>query len=57
MKKKPKDILIFYLSGNLEKKSKIRNLFEKEKELRTKGEYEENIMKIEEEISNNTLCN
>ena len=33
MKKKPTDILIFSLSGNLEKKSKIRNLFEKEKEL------------------------
>ena len=33
MKKKPSDIIIFCLSGNLEKKSKIRNLFEKEKEL------------------------
>ena len=32
-KKKPTDIAIFCLSGNLEKKSKIRNLFEKEKEL------------------------
>ena len=33
MKKKPVDIIIFCVSGNLEKKSKIRNLFEKEKEL------------------------
>jgi len=33
MKKKPSDIIIFCLSGNLEKKSKIRNLFEKEKGL------------------------
>ena len=33
MKKKPTDIIIFCLSGNLEKKSKIRNLFEKDKEL------------------------
>ena len=33
MKKNPSDIIIFCLSGNLEKKSKIRNLFEKEKGL------------------------
>ena len=33
IKKKPKDIIIFCLSEILEKKSKLRSLFEKEKEL------------------------